>query len=179
MELIYKQNDNQLQLRESWKTAGGEAEIGEGLWATGRLWLPLASGWSSLSSGSVVVKLHYEPDPEHVGTSEADAPRSRLVPRVKDSKKGIGDDNDGADDGNDDRWCTASLNILFLFQFPNVPEHRHDRAESMARNKNQVFAAAAGCTYRKCFISHYAHVQYLTQHPGVTLNVTISVSFML
>lgn len=23
---------------------GGEAEIGEGLWATGRLWLPLASG---------------------------------------------------------------------------------------------------------------------------------------
>lgn len=57
MELIYNQNDNQLQSRQRerlrerkrWKTAkrggqGGEAEIGEGLWATGRLRLPLASG---------------------------------------------------------------------------------------------------------------------------------------
>ncbi len=113
-ELIYKQNDNQLQWRQSWKTAGGETEIGEGLWATGRLWLPSASGWSSLSSGAVVERLHYEPDPEHVGTSEADAPRSQLVPGVRDSKRGTGDDNDETDDGNDDRLWTASLNILLL-----------------------------------------------------------------
>lgn len=66
----------------------GEAEIGEGLWVTGRLWLPLASGWSSLSSGSAVEWLHYQPDPERVGASEPDTPRSQLVSRVRDFKKG-------------------------------------------------------------------------------------------
>lgn len=56
MELIYNQNDNQLQSRQSeaegekrWKTArkgelGCETEIEEGLWASGKLWLPSASG---------------------------------------------------------------------------------------------------------------------------------------
>lgn len=59
MELIYNQNDNQLQLRGRARDRlrernagrqlqrgglGGEAEIGKGLWATGRLWLPSASG---------------------------------------------------------------------------------------------------------------------------------------
>lgn len=48
-------------------------------------------------------RLHYEPDPEHVGTSEAGAPRSQLIPRVRDYKNGTGDDNDEADDDNDDR----------------------------------------------------------------------------
>lgn len=83
---------------------GAEAEIGEGPWATTRLGLPLASGRSSLSSGSVVERLHYEAHSEHVGTSEADAPRSHLFPRVGDFKKGgVGDGNDEADDDNDDR----------------------------------------------------------------------------
>lgn len=48
-------------------------------------------------------RLHYEPDPEQVGTSGAVAPRSQLVPWVRDFKKGNGDDNDEADDDNDDR----------------------------------------------------------------------------
>lgn len=57
MEVIYNQNDNQLQSRQRQRQRernarrqlekgglGDEAEIGEGLWATGRLFLPLASG---------------------------------------------------------------------------------------------------------------------------------------
>lgn len=47
--------------------------------------------------------LHYEPDPEQVGTAEAVAARSQLIPGVSDFKKGIGDDNDEADGDNDDR----------------------------------------------------------------------------
>ena len=53
MELVYNQNDKRLQWRQGERNAGrqletgglgGELEIGEGLWATGRLQLPSASG---------------------------------------------------------------------------------------------------------------------------------------
>lgn len=113
MEVIYNQNDNQLRSRQR-KTAqkkgglGGEAEIGEGLWATGRLFLPLASGWSSLSNGSVAEGLCDEPDLEKVETADADVPRSQLIPGVRDFKKGTGEDNDEAHGDNDDRWCTET-----------------------------------------------------------------------
>lgn len=100
MEVIYNQNDNQLQSRQ-WQRQrernarrqlekgglGDEAEIGEGLWATGRLFLPLASGWSSLSCGSVGEGLCYQPDRETSETATAVAPRSKLVLRVGNFKE--------------------------------------------------------------------------------------------
>lgn len=39
---------------------GGQAEIGKGPRATGRLRLPVASGRSSLSGGSIVERLRYD-----------------------------------------------------------------------------------------------------------------------
>lgn len=44
--------------------------------------------WVKFIKHCVVKRLHYEPDPEHVGTSESDAPRSQLVPGVGDFKNG-------------------------------------------------------------------------------------------
>lgn len=88
-----------------------EAEIGEGLWVTGKLWLPLASERSSLSSGSAVERLHYKPEPEHVGASEADALRS-VSPGSETFIKGIGDDNDADDGCCTDTYITTSQHHL-------------------------------------------------------------------
>lgn len=135
MEVIYNQNDKQLQSRQRQRQRmrernarrqlekgglGDEAEIGEGLWATGSLFLPSASGWSSLSRGSVEGGLCYEPDPETSETATAVAPRSKLIPGVGNFKKGTGD-NDGADGVNDDRLCTETQSpFLFYNVFPTV-----------------------------------------------------------
>lgn len=87
---------------------GSETEIGKGLWATGSLFLPSASGWSSLSSGSVAKGLRYTSDLEKMETTEADAARSQLDLGFGCFQMGNGDDNDGIDGDDGDRWCSDS-----------------------------------------------------------------------
>lgn len=162
MELIYNQNDNQLQSRQRetegekcWKTAR-KGRTGRWGWD----WRGTVGYWEAVAPLSIWVKfikqrvccrgtsLRTRPRPK-VETAEAVIPRSWLVPGVNNFKKkkkkkgGLKMIMMKTDENNDDRWCTDTLVRLF----PSVTENRRAYIESMASNKNgnQVL------TYREMF----------------------------